>query len=468
LGIAFIKKEGLKEKMMEKFLPILQSIKSYTFERDLTKRISNKKLVKYQDRAFRKTIKYASKVPIYKKKYEENNINLSEIKGIKDIHKLPIVTKQDLRNGFPKDIIPKNFKNGFLINTSGSNGRPLSIWSDLFTAIRCLQAFTEELADHDISWKKNKITIIGDFSSGSPEGAFLVDGFFSNFKIFFSMKNMQILDINEDVRSLMRKIGKFNPDFIGGYPPLLKALALLSDNGFDKKINPKFMASSGTKMDTKTRLLIEEKFGIKLFDVYSTAEAGTIAYQCKEGKYHVHSELVHLEILDKNGNVLPFEKRGDVVVTKLYGKGTPIVRYIGLNDTAKLSKEKCKCGRNTPIIKDIEGRTCDLLILPNGKIQSPFSLTGIPGTAMQKTGDFRIKKFQILQKEIDFVELLVVMNDIKSSSKDEKLFSEISKDFQNKLGKDVKFNIRKVKEFSDNGNHSLVVSNVKFGGGCNV
>ncbi|RLF27886.1 MAG: hypothetical protein DRN01_01310 [Thermoplasmata archaeon] len=423
--------------------------KSYLFDRDLTRKLGRERIKKYQDKALKKVVECAFKTKFYREKYREKGLNPSDIKGLEDIDKLPIVTRDDFVKASPNDLLPEtiNVKKIFQASTSGSTGQPLVVWNDTYTALRCLQGFAEELSEHGVNWRKDKITIIGDFSPGGPENAYLTNTFFSGLNLFFNTKNFQTLDVKEDALSLMQKISRFKPDFIGGYPPMLKGLAFLKKNGYGETVKPKCIATSGTLLDKKTRDFIEEAFNVKLFDVYSSTEAGTVAFQCREGRYHVHSELVHVELLGRDGEPVDYGERGSVVVTRLYGEATPVLRYIGMNDTAKNVEVDCVCGRETPLISEIEGRRCDPVFTLDGRILSPFYFTSIICSYVKK--GLNVERFQIVQNSLDEMEILVAVESNQWETY-KKHFEGIEKDFKYKLGEHVEIKIKQVKKLENN------------------
>ena len=84
-------------------------LKHFIFDPKRLEKKNPQQIARYRDKAFRKLLKYAYTVPLYYKKYREAGIHLSDIKGIKDIIKLPYITKKDLVENFPDGIIPSNY-----------------------------------------------------------------------------------------------------------------------------------------------------------------------------------------------------------------------------------------------------------------------------------------------------------------------------------------------------------------------
>ena len=244
-------------------------------------------LVRYRERAFKRVLKHAMKTRLYRDKYR--GIDIENV-TLDTIDTLPLLTKQDIRKYFPTGIVPEGFNTAgaHVVSTSGSTGQPTSIYTDFYTIIRALIGFVREIREYGISWRKDRMSIIADLTAGSAEEAYLNRTAIPSLKPFFSLDNMQILHVGDDVEKLLNEISDFNPKFIGGYPGALQALAVLKRKGYGKNIEPSLIASSGAVLDDYTKRYIEETFHSRVFDVYGSTEAGPVAFECKKGSYHVH------------------------------------------------------------------------------------------------------------------------------------------------------------------------------------
>ncbi len=397
---------------------------------------SREKIEEYRERQFKKLLKYAMTVPIYKKKYD--GIDIRKV-SLDSIDKLPLLTKEDLRKNFPDNLLPcdANKSRYSIVSTSGSTGQPTSIYTDFFTIIKALMGFLRELKEYEINWRKDKMSIIADLTPCAIEEMYLRKG------IPLKLDNLQILHVGEDVEKLAEKINEFKPKFLGGYPGVLRALAVLKRKGYGKNIEPEVMASSGAVLDEYTKKYIEEAFNAKIYDVYGSTEAGPIAFECRKGNYHIHYDMVHVEILDDELKPVEYGKAGHVVVTKLYGDATPIIRYNGLNDFVIPLAKKCNCGINTPLMGRIAGRKADSIIMPSGKIIPPLSFTGIPAKVMEKLNSFSIKQFQIVQEDYDEIVIYLVMENCQEK---EKIKEEVKREYEKRVENGVKIKVEEVNE----------------------
>ncbi len=410
-------------------------------------KLNPEELKKYQDRALRKTVRYAYTTPLYRRKYREAGIHPDDIHGIDDIKKLPLITKKDLIEGFPDDIVPVRYKkeNAYVVSTSGSSGRPMQMYKDVeYIMIEAL-AGVRLLKAYGMHWRKSRITNIGDFSvPKTTDEECLKKGLMGNLSPFFSLDNYQNLYTGEETKVLMEKMDSFRPELLIAYTSVLVGLATLKMKGMGKNVNPKYIVSSGEVLDEYTRKYIEEAFNAKVLNLYATTEGGTIAFECTRGNLHINSDFVHVEVLDKDGNEVGENEFGSIVITRLFPGGTPIVRYTGLNDIVSVSNERCDCGMNTPLLKNLEGRKKDAIILPDGRIFPPATVPMPLAEAAEKLHTKKIRRFQFVQKKIDDIEIRVEMEE--GEKEKEKLLEEIRKNYEKLFGEGVKVVVKEVEE----------------------
>ncbi len=443
--------------------------KNYLSDINRIWKIDQKKLKKYQSKTLCKLVKYAYTVPLYRDKYKEKGIYPSDIKSIDDIHKLPIITKNDIRKYYPNGIIPDGFDkdNAFILSTSGSTGRPLNMFYDRLTIIKLLGGYVRALRVYGGNWRNSKIALLVDMKPGSIEQATFSAGLPPFLNKIFSLNNIKMMHIGNKIETLVKELDEFKPDFIGSDPTMFLKVANLKNNGLGENINPKCIFCSGSMLDEYTRNYVEQTFRCRLFNVYAATEAGVIAFECKnKRKYHINSDFVYLEFLDENNKPVKNGKSGRIVLTRLFGKATPIIRYNGLGDFVKPIKEENNCGiQSNKMLNHIEGRKMDFVILPDGREIAPFEITTIPATVMKKLNSFKIKQFQIIQHKINQIEVLLVLDDEKKKNQpsDGEIINEIKKMFKEKTSEDVEIIVTKSKEIEKDkisGHVTLLISKV--------
>ena len=447
--------------------------KNYNFVNRLWE-FNKKELKLFQTKSFKKALKNADNTEIYKKKFKEAKIDINKISSIDDIKKFPFTSKQDFRDAGTKATVPNGFNldKSFKVDTSGSTGRPVSIYRDL-NAVALESLFIRRIQkSYDLHPTKIRITNIGDFGiPNSYDEECLVKGVEQKlgFLRSFSTKNVQNIYAGIPVKDILEQLESFKPELIVSYPGILIGLMKLKEQGKVKNFNPKYVASSGGILDPYTKKQFENVFDAKIFSLYAATESGPLAFECPEGKYHVQSDLSYVEAIDENQKLVANGKHGHLVLTRFYTGGTPIIRYTGMDDIITISdEESCDCGMHSQILENVEGRTADAIIIPDGRIFPAATFTLIPGEVAQDYKIDVIRRFQIIQNKIDEIEILVVFNqDLKKSEKmGKEILHEIKKRYQKVVGKSVNVLVKEVdkvkkdKRAPTTSLSSIVVSNI--------
>ena len=448
-------------------IPIL---KNYILDPNRIQRLNSKQLKKYRDKAFKNIVKYAYSVPLYHNIYKRDGIHPNDIRRIDDIVKLPFVTKDDLRENFPDKIIPVGYNKskGHVICTGGTTGKPVSIYTDFTTMARSAGTILREMNFFNLNWRKSKFVHIGNFN---PNRVDLVsqEYFQTHLKSFFSMDNHLNIDVDLPMVDIINRLDSFRPDIIMAYPAIFQYLAFLKRKGYGKNIKPKLLWTGGAMLDDYTRSYVEDAFECRLLNIYPSVEAGAdIAFECMEGTWHIHSDFFNVEAIDEAGELVSPGERGHVVLTRLWGRGTPIIRYTGMDDWVKLSpREECNCGLTTPaIIGGVEGRMRANIILPNGKIFPPGAFCFITPVLL-KLKTFKVKRYQIVQRKIDEIDILLVIDeDLRNVGPSVDVIADkVRENYMKKIGPEVTINVKEVDEIKNNDNASkpppIVVSHVK-------
>ena len=419
-----------------------KATKSYLIDRDRIWRMNDESLERFRDKQFRRIFKYAYSIPMYHEIYKKAGIHPNDITEIDDVSKLPFITKNDIRKNFPDNIIPPNFdKKGkpIISYTSGTTGEPVSLYFDMYTIVKGLLGYIRVIKEHNVDWRKTRMTVLVDLCENSVERNYLTDGIIPILKPIFSFENMQIFDTYGEAEDLIKKINNHNPEFLGGYPGMLRQLAILKKEGRGDNIQPRVIISSGAVLDIYLKKFLEEIFETPVFDAYGSMESGPAAFQCKQKGYHIHSDLVHLEIIDDDGEPVSPGKAGKIIVTRLYGSGTPIIRYNGLDDIVTSSDDTCDCGISGGLIGKVHGRENQSLYLPNGRVLLPSSLSRFFGEISEKINITKLKRSQLIQHKINKLEMVTLINNDLRNTKPslEEIFSTIRKEFKAKYGSDI-------------------------------
>ena len=455
-------------------LPLL---KNHFMDSSRLQRLNHEKMKKYRDKAFKKIVKYAYTIPLYHDKYKKAGVHPNDIKGIDDIVKLPMVSKDDMREGFPDRILPVGYNKNkkYIICTGGTTGKSISIFTDFYTIGKAIGPVLREMEAFDLNWRKINFANIGNFNAYRID-LVCQEHFYKYFKFIFSVGNSLNLDVSTTITDMINKLNKFKPDIILSYPAVYQHLAFLKRKGYGKNIKPAVLYSAGAMLDEYTRKYVQDVFRCPLLNAYQSVEAhGSIATECINGTWHVHTDFFNVEAIDENGELVAPGERGHLVMTRLWGRGTPMVRYTGMDDWVRISLlEDCDCGLSTPVIKGgVEGRMRANIVLPNGKIFPPGAFCFIE-PVLYKYKTFKVRQYQIVQKKIDEIDVLLVIDDDLRDvgASVDTLIKEIKDAYEKKVGPDVSINVKEVDEIKHPHDASkpppIVVSNVKSKDGYKI
>jgi len=435
-------------------------LKSYLVSMGRLSRWDDERLRRFQDRQLRRLLMHSMSVPLYESIYTRAGIDVPSIQGIKDLSRLPMVSKEDITRFTPDGIVSSTTNRGQLIQvaTSGTTGKSLAVYVDLSEIVTGLLGYLRMLRHYGVQWRRDRISIIGDFAPHTAESGYVNRGVGPTNSLLF--KNVQWLDTNSPPDQVIEALERFQPDCIWGYVGMLGHLALLKEQGGGAHVAPRVIAATGSILDPSLKKVLEQSFHSEVYEVYGATETGPIAFQCTHGGYHVLSDLVYLEVV-RQGRPVPVGTAGSLVVTKLYGGGTPIIRYNAVNDIICLRQAPCSCGQVGQLIGRIYGRDDLSLVLPGGRLLLPASFAEISSKLLYELHTRKVRNTKIIQHDLRTVEVLVELDPAISSPSDEDICRFLQAQFVAKIGAGVVVTVRPVEQIEKG---SLrIVSNVDRG-----
>ena len=329
----------------------------------------------------------------------KNNPSYQKIVGKTTFNKwndLPIMTKAAFQKPL-KERLSRGFtlKNVYINKTSGSSGDPFIFAKDKFshalTWATNINRFGWYGIDFNTSYQARFYGIPLDFIGNTKER---LKDFLSN-RFRFSVFDLSDVVLERFLKQFETK--KF--DYINGYTSSIVLLAkfLEQKNIILKHICPtlKVCVVTSEMLFDNDKMLLEKQFGVPVVNEYGASELDLIAFQNIDGEWQVNSETLFVEILDENNNALPYGKEGRVVITSLFNKAHPFIRYdigdIGILDEKSTPKK--------PILKQLIGRTNDIAILPSGKKSPGLTFYYVTKSIIEDDGN--VKEFVIKQTKID-------------------------------------------------------------------
>jgi phenylacetate-CoA ligase len=333
----------------------------------------------------------------------QNNPFYQELTGLKTFENwndLPILNKKNLQKPL-QERLSKGYssKNTYVNKTSGSSGDPFVFAKDNFS--------------HAMTWASNKyrfgwFTI--DFNSSYQARFYGIPlDFIGNkkerIKDFLGNRyRFPIFDLSDTVlEGFLQQFKTKKFDYINGYTSsiVLFAKFLQQKNIILKTICPtlKVCIVTSEMLFEEDKIVMEKQFGIPVVNEYGASEIDLIAFENPEGEWQVNSETLFVEILDDENNVLPYGKEGRIVITSLFNKAHPFIRYdigdIGILDEKSTLKK--------PILKKLIGRTNDVALLPSGKKTPGLTFYYVTKSIIEDDGN--VKEFIIKQTKIDTFEI---------------------------------------------------------------
>jgi phenylacetate-CoA ligase len=387
-------------------------------------------------------------VPYYRELFESISFNPAELGSIKDLQRLPLTGKADIRANMER---LKAGNAGVLeeFSTGGSSGEPLIFYRgkervshDVAAKWRATRWWNVDIGDPEIVVWGSPIEL------GSQDRVRLLRDKFLRTELLsaFEMSPANLLQFTQ-------RIKKFRPRMLFGYPSSLALLAeYIVDNGYrvdDLGVRVVFVTSEC--LYEHQRKAIEGAFGAPVANGYGGRDAGFIAHQCPQGSMHITAEDIIVEIVGESGEVVPVGEQGEIVITHLRTGDFPFVRY-RTGDVGSLSDETCVCGRGLPLLAEIEGRSTDFIRTADGTVVHGLALIYVLREMLQ------IEAFKIIQNSVTSITVQLVT----SSSNTVLLESDITEQFRRRLGNALVINFDHVSkiEREASGKFRYVVSQI--------
>jgi phenylacetate-CoA ligase len=324
---------------------------------------------------------------------------------------LPIMTKKE----FQKPLVDRlsrgyTLKNVYVNKTSGSSGDPFIFAKDKYCHALAWSNIINRFAwfgiDFNTSFQARFYGIPLDFMGNKKER--IKDILKNSYR--FSIFDLSDAILEKVLVQFQRK--KF--DYINGYTSsiVLFAKYLQKKNLVLTTICPtlKCCVVTSEMLFEEDKILMEKQFGVPIINEYGASELDLIAFENPDGEWQVNSETLFVEILDKQNKVVPYGTEGRIVITSLYNKAHPFIRY-DIGDVGILDE---KSSFKKPILKKLIGRTNDVALLPSGKKSPGLTFYYVTKSIIEDDGN--VKEFVIKQTKIDTFEIeYVSQNELTES-----------------------------------------------------
>ena len=317
------------------------------------KKLQSEKLVKQVKHVY-------ENVAYYRNLMDEKGVKPEDIHGIEDLHKLPFLSKADLRDAYPYGLLAKPLKDCVRIHsTSGTTGRrvvafytrhDVDLWEDCCARAIVAAGGTDEDVCQ-VAYGYGLFTGGSGLHGGSHKVGCLTLPMSSGFT------DRQIQFMND----LGATILCCTPSYAAYIGESLK------EQGVKPEDIPLKAGIFGAEPWTEEmRRGIEETLGIKAYDIYGLTETSGpgVAFECcEQSGMHINEDHFLAEIIDPDtGEVLPEGSKGELVFTALDKEAFPLLRY-RTRDICVLSRKPCSCGRTHIKMSKPMGRSDDMMII---------------------------------------------------------------------------------------------------------
>jgi len=356
-----------------------------------------KKLREYQDRQLRRIVCCAyDYVPFYRRVFRSAGFVPSDVRGVDDLGKLPIVRKSDMKRQPETDLISREFsiRDLKVLRTGGSTGEPFSVylseWEDDWRKAVYLRA---NVSCGQRPWDRWVAVLNAERSVDTAYVQHAVG--------IFAQKVVPVVWNREKQLSVVERL---RPDVLDGFSSALWLLAREARLRGVKSIRPRIMFGSGELISVSSRIYLEEVFSAPFFDQFGCTEIDRSAWQCPERfGYHMDVDSVITQFVNGDGEEVGDGERGEIVYTSLFNYAMPFIRY-GVRDVGIPVDDECACGRKLPLMRVVEGRSNSFLVFPDGSVVSPMSFIEIL-RAFELVNE--VEQYCIVQQSRNLVEILV-------------------------------------------------------------
>ena len=313
----------------------------------------------------------AASVPHYRELFRELGLDAREIRTADDLGRLPLLDRAAVASD------PSRLRSAAVadddvsvVHTSGVTGEPLPIAHDRASLLR------------NIVWSRRESKPVSTFGvpafGGSvvavlePEAtARQVDRANRGLAWRPGRPKKTVVSTDDPLDVAVAAIEEAKPDLVVGFGSYLELLfrTVAARGGLAHL--PKVIRYGADAMTGYGRGEIERALGVPVLAGYGAAESLRLGYVCEQRNgFHLHDDLVHVVAVDETGAAVPDGTTGELVITNLVNRGTVLLNY-RLGDLGRIERDACSCGRASPRLVEIVGRTADVVRLPGGRRFTP-------------------------------------------------------------------------------------------------
>ncbi|KQC07038.1 MAG: hypothetical protein APR62_07160 [Smithella sp. SDB] len=360
------------------------------------------------DNAIRGIVSHAYKnVSFYRKYYNQFGVDHLNIRCAEDLPHLPIINRLDMMTAGRAEYLSRDVSPDKLVirHTTGTTGTPVTVYKskmeELFRKITVVDAYRRNTS---LTCPMTLVNVGPERKDGSNKIVEKI-GPITIIKLF------RDIPMGEQISILM----SVKPTIMGGRPSVYWDLAKFLREKDIVPPSPRLITGGAEILLPHVRKLLEDVFRCRVADYYNSEEAGNLAWECPANPQlmHPNTATAWIEAVDQQGIPVPAGNEGHLIITNLYNYSMPFIRYDTGDRGILLETRKCQCGFNGPVMRLLEGRNENYIVLPDGREISPrimFNVvnTGFPHDKKGWNMIDAIRIFQIIQEFNDLIEIKVV------------------------------------------------------------
>lgn len=340
--------------------------------------ISRDELDEYVHKSLLSVIKAAEGVPYYREIFNETGLSPADLRSISDLVKLPILEKEDIRKN-PEKFINEKYgrQKNLKLYTTGTTSTPLTVFCNKDVRQKNYAFFDNYLQSVGINPQGSRATFWGR-TIVPPEEEKPPYWRYSMFQQNLLFSSYHLTDKN--IPFYINKLISYRPHYIDAYPSSIYAIAKFAlVNGISLRGVTDGITTSAETLFPWQREAIQDAFGVSVYDQYGSAEMCVFVGQCKEGNYHIRSDYSLLEFIRDDGSLAKPGEDAELVCTSFINPVMPLIRY-RIGDRGIRSDGLCTCGSPYPVMKELVGRSDDVISTPDGRRVGRLSpvLKGFP------------------------------------------------------------------------------------------
>ena len=364
------------------------------------------RLAALRDRRLRAMVRHAyTTVPHYRETMRAHGLAPADIATAADLAKLPLVDDRELAEA-PERFLSSRYagRDTLLLTTTGTSGHykeihhdPAAVCAALAGGAR-MRAVVVALAGHGGRLRELAIA--------PPQGTLVAVREYHRTHLLAALADhapVDVVSLDQPVAVLIAQINARAPEVVGSFGRMIGRVFREAHARGLPIHRPCLVRYGGEPIAEADRRLIEEHYGVPVLSSYQSCEFLRIAHQCeRRSGFHLYTDQVVVRTVDDAGRDVAPGEPGEAVVSSLVNRATVLLNY-RLRDRLVLGAAPCPCGRTTPVIAAIDGRSDDMLVAADGEAVHESivlrRLYGVPG----------LVRIAVTQFAVDRVEAKVVV-----------------------------------------------------------